>query len=210
MPTAAAPWWPATAVLSPRAKTSVKSRFGFTLLELVIVIGLLGALSMLVLPRLRVTKTWAVDESLAPSEMMEIRRAYAAFQADCLPSADDKDQIAQYGLAILMTTNVAWSSAWSFPLSYEPNRGKGWRGPYLQPEGNRTIYWSVAGQPTTGTGPTVSIPVIHDPRHDRDAASTGDHYYRVLLRANQLHLVYVGEDGTLGTGDDVEQPLETP
>ena len=65
---------------------------GFTLMEMLIVIGLLGALVALILPRLTVQKTWAVDEAMSPAEMMEIRRAYAAFQADCIPTAADRDQ----------------------------------------------------------------------------------------------------------------------
>ena len=71
---------------------------GFTLIELLIVIGLLGALTALVLPRLQVTKSWAVDESMAPAEMMDIRRAYAAFQADCLPTMSDQTHFARSGL----------------------------------------------------------------------------------------------------------------
>ncbi len=185
---------------------------GFTLIELLIVIGLLGALTMLVLPRLQVTKTWAVDESMAPAEMMDIRRAYAAFQADCLPTANDMNLVGQYGLAILMTTNVALASNWSFPLEFDPNRGKGWRGPYLQQEGIRSVYIGEAGQPLTGSGSTAVIPVIHDPRHttDKNSGFTAEHFYRVRKLTNALYLVYVGQDGALGTSDDVAQPLETP
>jgi prepilin-type N-terminal cleavage/methylation domain-containing protein len=188
-----------------------RTRPGFTLIELLIVIGLLGALVALVLPRLTVQKTWAVDESMAPAEMMEIRRAYAAFQADCLPTALDRTQIDRYGLAILMTTNIAWTTSWSFPLAFEPNRGKGWRGPYLQQEGTRTVYLDEAGQALTGSGPTNEIPVIHDPRHATDDAThAAQHFYRVQMRTNTLYLIYVGADAEFGTGDDVAQPLETP
>lgn len=186
-----------------------RTRHGFTLIELLIVIGLLGALVALVLPRLTVQKTWAVDESMAPAEMMEIRRAYAAFQADCLPTASDRAQIDRYGLAILMTTNMAWTTSWSFPLAFEPNRGKGWRGPYLQQEGTRTVYLDESGQALTGSEPTAEIPVIHDPRHATDDVThAAERFYRVQMRTNTLYLVYVGADAAFGTSDDVAQPLE--
>lgn len=180
-------------------------------MEMLIVIGLLGALTMLVLPRLQVTKTWAVDESMAPAEMMDIRRAYAAFQADCLPTASDRAQIARYGLAILLNATSDGVSIWSFPLQFDPQRGKGWRGPYLQQEGTRTIYLNESGQALVGTGPTAEIPVIHDPRYTMDANKgfAGEHFYRTLMLTNTLFLAYVGEDGLLGTADDVTQPLET-
>lgn len=169
---------------------------GFTLIELLIVIGLLGALTALVLPRLMVTKTWAIDESMAPAEMIDIRRAYAAFQADCLPTFADQTNFIRSGLAILMTTNLTGAENLTFPLEFDPARGKGWRGPYLQREGERTIYLHEEGQPTNGTGPTASIPVIHDPRYEMDATRAGEHYYRVIRQTNELFLVYVGEDGS--------------
>ncbi|MGI6496552.1 MAG: hypothetical protein ACOX5G_10795 [Kiritimatiellia bacterium] len=183
---------------------------GFTLMEMLIVIGLLGALVALILPKLTVQKTWAVDESMAPAEMMDIRRAYAAFQADCLPTAADRAQIGRYGLAVLMTTNLAWSTGWSFPMTFDPRRGKGWRGPYLQPEGVRRVYLDEEGQSLAGTGPTAEIPVVHDPRHATDAADAAERFYRVQMRTNTLYLVYVGADAVFGSDDDVAQPLETP
>jgi prepilin-type N-terminal cleavage/methylation domain-containing protein len=189
--------------------TTLRPRHGFTLMEMLIVIGLLGALVALILPRLTVQKTWAADESMAPAEMMEIRRAYAAFQADCMPTSNDAVQVSRYGLAILMTTNIAWASSWSFPLTFDPHRGKGWRGPYLQREGTRTVYLDEDGQALTGSGPTAGIPVIHDPRHATDDAThAAEHFYRVQTRTNALYLVYVGADAEFGTGDDVAQPLE--
>lgn len=184
---------------------------GFTLMELLIVIGLLGALTMLVLPRLQVTKSWAADDSMAPAEMMDIRRAYAAFQADCLPTAADQTNFARSGLAILMTTNLTGASGLSFPLEFDAQRGKGWRGPYLQPEGERNVYLHEEGQPTNGSGATATIPVICDPRYGMEAVRAGEHYYRVLRRTNDLHLVYIGADGSLtNETDNAEQVLGVP
>lgn len=179
---------------------------GFTLMELLIVIGLLGALTALVLPRLRVTKSWAVEESMVPAEMMEIRRAYAAFQADCLPTVADKTNFARSGLAILMTTNLTGAANLTFPLDFDPARGKGWRGPYLQREGERTVYLHEEGQPRTGSGATATIPVIHDPRHEMGGGGEGEYYYRVIRQTNELFLVYVGEDGSLTN----KRPLGVP
>lgn len=180
-------------------------------MELLIVIGLLGALTMLVLPRLKVTKTWAVDESMAPAEMMDIRQAYAAFQADCLPTVADQTNYARSGLAILMTTNLTGGAGLTFPLEFDPARGKGWRGPYLQREGERTIFLHEEGQPTNGTGPAATIPVIFDPRHEMESARAGEHYYRVIRRTNDLYLVYVGADGSLtNDNDNVERMLGVP
>jgi prepilin-type N-terminal cleavage/methylation domain-containing protein len=195
------------------AASAVRVRDAFTLIELLIVIGLLGALVALVLPRFTARKSWALDESMAPSEMMEIRRSYAAFQADCLPNGDDRDEIARYGLAILMSTNLwdsNWNTVWSFPASFDPRRGKGWRGPYLQEEGRRTVYIDQEGQPLSGAGATNAIPVICDPRYaaDRADALSAERFYRVVMQTNTLYLVYLGEDGILDTADDLKQALE--
>jgi len=172
---------------------------GFTLIELLIVIGLLGALASLALPRLTVQKTWALDTSIAPSEMMEIRRAYAAFQADCMPTKTDKAELSTYGLEILVSTNrwsSSWADTWSFPERFDPDRGKGWRGPYLRSEGTRIVHMNEPGQPTDGdSAPTTAIPVVHDPRGE----GADGHYYRVLHEPNGDHLalVFVGENGNL-------------
>jgi len=181
-------------------------RGGFSLIELLIVIGLLGALATLVLPRLTVEKEWAVDESLAPKEMMDIRRAYAAFEADCVPTKGDRELIGKYGLGILMKYDASMAPGtggeeWSFPASFDPARGKGWRGPYLQQEDTRNVDLTGSGQTYDGVS-SDAIPVILDPRHNTDASNGEERYYRVLYEPTNryLALVYVGENGILNCG----------
>ncbi len=177
--------------------TTYRTRYGFTLIELLIVIGLLGGLAMLVLPRLSVDRNWAGDEALAPSEMMAIRRAYAAFEADCVPTTVDAQKIGQYGLEILMRYES--SRGWSFPGSFDPARRKGWRGPYLEAQGTRTVYINENGQPLTGSGAMAEIPVVHDSRHGMNATGQAERYYRVLHepKSGHLALVYIGANGML-------------
>jgi len=176
---------------------------GFSLIELLIVIGLLGALATLVLPQFQVKRTEVLDEQLAPAEMMDIRRAFAAFEADCAPTSADRALIEQYGLEILMKFEPLRS--WSFPASFDNERGKGWRGPYIERQGSRKVN-TVSGQPLLPGG--TEIPVVHDPYSD---LPDDDHYYRVTKPAaeTKLNLVFIGSDGALGTADDVERVLLT-
>lgn len=177
--------------------SALHTRKGFTLIELLIVIGLLGAMAVLVLPRMSASKSWAVNESMVLAEMSTIRQAFARFAADCQPSSADFENFNTHGLAILMRSDVA-SLTWSFPLSYDARRGKGWRGPYLESESRRDIDPAQPGQPPTGA---VTVPVILDPRADMDSGSDLQRYYRVLREPTTGHLalIYIGENGVLDT-----------
>jgi prepilin-type N-terminal cleavage/methylation domain-containing protein len=183
---------------------------GFTLIELLIVIGLLGALAVVVIPRIGGSREAALEQSLAPSEMMEIRRAFAAFQADCVPNAADRILIGQYGLEILMTFDE--SRGWSFPARFNPARGRGWRGPYLESQGRRTVYINESGQPLSGTGSTAIIPVVHDPRHTRNALNVAERFYRVLHEPTTGHLalVYLGVTDVLEAAPNSAATAATP
>lgn len=173
---------------------------GFTLVELLIVIAILGAIATLVIPRLMVDRTDVFDKSLAPAEMMEISNAFGRFVADCAPTSADRTRIGQYGLQILMEctpdSDGKCDGGWSIPAEFDPDRGKGWRGPYIHQEGQRTVYYEAGnrGQPQTGSGAQETIFVVTDPFSKTD---DDEHYYRVLYEPinRYLALVYVGKDG---------------
>lgn len=161
-----------------------KQTTGFTLIEMLIVIGLLGALAVLVIPRVTVSRTAAWNASLIPQEMSRIQAAFDAFACDCVPTSNDLVKIAESGLSVLMEYDDA--TGWSFPENYDAMRGKGWRGPYIQPEG------IVNG-----------LPVLYDPFYSEErAAAFTNHYYRVV-QTNDLQVVAVGLDHEFETEDDI-------
>jgi len=96
---------------------------------------------------------------------------------------------------------------WSFDSEFDADKGKGWRGPYIERQGSRDVN-PASGQPLLTGG--AEIPVVHDPYCDAD---DDEHYYRVIYKVesgkNFLKLVFVGSDDTLGTADDVERVLLT-
>ncbi len=171
------------------------------MIELLIVIGLLGALATLMLPRLTATRTDAMDP-IVHKEMQDIRRAFQRFYSDVMPNDAQLEIVRTYGLAPLIAQAHAgaYSSA-DFP-SWDEAKQRGWRGPYLDAEGTRTI----AG--------VAKVPVILDPY----AGSAGDgHYYRVLCRKNDgtnwsyqdLALVFVGVEDDVTVGADTTDLLDT-
>lgn len=179
---------------------------GFTLIELLIVIGLLGALAVLLLSNLNVNRTEVIDASLVQKELSDIQRAFQRFQADCVPQSADYKRMTQYGLDVLTTYET--SRGWSFPGVWDPDRNKGWRGPYMVSEGMRTVNTTDvdadgiadhAGQPMDSAGQTIHVictPYVND--EDGDA---GD-YYRVIPKASQdslseLWVVFPSHSGAL-------------
>ena len=177
---------------------------GFTIIELLIVIGLLGALAVLLLPSFSVSKEWA-EESIALKEMMDIRRAYSAFEADCLPMVADHARIAAYGLEILMRAPLQTAaSGWDFPASFDPERGKGWRGKYVESEAVLRINHLAPGQEKVAAG-GVEVAAVLDP--------AGNHYRVLGYNGNRgLALVCVGKNGVLDasavTGLASDAPFE--
>jgi prepilin-type N-terminal cleavage/methylation domain-containing protein len=161
------------------------SENGFTLIELLIVIALLGALASVVLPRVIASRTAAWDDSIVPQEMSRIRLAFDEFVCDCAPTANDWVRITATDLAILMEYDA--DTDWSFPETYDAQRGKGWRGPYLIAEGRLN-----------------ERPVIFDPYYSDELTN---HHYRVEQSNSVTQLVFIGADHELDTADDQRSEL---
>ena len=186
---------------------------GFTLIELLIVIGLLGALAMLLLTSWSADRTKTLDSSIVQKELYDIQRAFQRFQADCVPKQGDYKLMTRYGLAILMKypddmQPGTGGDEWSFARHWDAERSRGWRGPYIESEGTREV--DLGGSPISTIGQPelpeleggTPIPVICTPYVNDDDGSTGD-YYRVIPDENaatsghvtQLWVVFPSHSG---------------
>lgn len=167
------------------AKASRRTGRAFTLVELLIVIGLLGALAVLLLSNLSMTRTDSLDNSIVQAELADIQRAYRRFQADCVPTQADYRLMTSYGLEILFRCEP--TRGWSFPASWNSASGRGWRGPYLQSEGRRDIDITDADSDGIADSPAqpygvvnvANVPVACTP-YVNDADGHAGDYYRVL------------------------------
>jgi prepilin-type N-terminal cleavage/methylation domain-containing protein len=178
--------------------TTYRASHGFTLIELIIVIGLLGALAAIVLPTLSVKRVESLEQIVA-HDMAEIREAFQRLHRDAVLDTTDLDWVRRYGLYALMEQPDSSLGTWSLP-NYDPQRERGWRGPYVEQEGRREIDTgaSAFGQPSG----TDEVPVIEDPFSASDADG---HYYRVVAPKDtngdnvygETLLVCVGPNGTL-------------
>jgi prepilin-type N-terminal cleavage/methylation domain-containing protein len=156
---------PAAPPISPRGN-SAAPRAGFTLIELLIVIGLLGAVAMVMLASFNTNREETLDNSVVQKELSDIQRAFHRLNADCVLRQGDLKTIAQYGLAVLMTEGIL--SGW------DADKGKGWRGPYVEREGARAIDSASIGQQA---GTAAVIAVVETPY---TSADDDGHYYRVV------------------------------
>jgi len=173
----------------------------FTLIELLVVIGMLGALATLLLPSLAAIRTEAFDP-IVHTEMQEIRLAFQRFYHDVMPSDKQLDLFRQFGLAPLMQSSLKGATDFAF-TGWDPDKCRGWRGPYLEIEGTRVMsppHDISNGQNEAGPNPDgneVTIPVILDPYSGTEQDAR---FYRVLCRqdkngtwiAKDLALVFVG------------------
>ena len=146
-------------------------KYNFSLIELLIVIGILGALCTLILPGFGNAEADA-KEKVVLTEMKEAQSAFRRFSNDVMLKSNitKMEDILKYGLWPLMKEShpAGLSIAYS---DYDPDTGIGRRGPYLQYEDKVTISSTpeAGGQATSGSG--TDIPVMKDPYGG---------YYRVL------------------------------
>jgi prepilin-type N-terminal cleavage/methylation domain-containing protein len=163
-------------------------RAAFTLIELLIVIALLAAVSMIVLPHFAGNKKEMTD-TVIQSEMAEIQRAFFRFRNDCiLRTQKDYQNVAQYGVSVLLR-NYELKDGNENTLfdNWDNDKNCGWRGAYLHSEGMRVIDPNTKGQQCNVNGNTM-IPVICSPDADAELA-TDPNFYRIIASAQNNHTV---------------------
>ncbi len=150
--------------------------FNFSLIELLIVVGILGALSALILPMFHDTEKEARN-TVARSKMKDIQWAFSRFQADMLvelrKTVDDGgdvtnlylEDIARYGLWPLfvrshpvMTEGDDWGTdIFKKYELYNGDTGFGWRGQYLEYDGIVSVAAPSLVYSYEGSGDTMSV-----------------------------------------------------
>jgi prepilin-type N-terminal cleavage/methylation domain-containing protein len=176
---------------------NTKRAAGFTLIELIIVIGLLGALAAVMLPSLTVKRVESLQQ-IVDHDMAEIRHSFQRLYEDVVFQAGDLEGVRRYGLYPLMARPESFYG-WTIP-EYDAERSRGWRGPYAQQEGQRTVSSTSTGQALDAAG--VEVPVIEDPF---SSTGTDGHYYRVAAPPQQgggyvfreMLLIFIGANGSL-------------
>ncbi|MDO4583780.1 MAG: type II secretion system protein [Planctomycetia bacterium] len=169
-------------------------RNGFTLIELLIVIGLLAALASVFFSHFTGTREEVAHDPIVQKELSDIQRAFHRMAVDCVLQRETHYlKIAQYGLAPLMANSLRTDGTdntnWQFE-TWDNERGRGWRGPYLSSEGYRNIDSASIGQKSGSR--TERIPVLTSPHSESE---TDRHYYRVLA---------VDRDGKILAPSDID------
>lgn len=148
----------------------------FSLIELLIVIGIIGALVSLILPSFSVSEVEA-KAIVNNKEFMIIQKSFSNFYDDVIPSEDDLATFAEFGLTALMENSRPNNQEKYFSI-WDQNRHKGWRGPYLAPEG-RVLVNVVENAGQTIKSATTKIPVIYSAYHK--AGAIDSYFYRVKI-----------------------------
>ena len=159
-----------------RMSLTLGTKRNFTLIELLIVIGIIGALTALILPSFNldeVSVAGDVNQTVNAKEINIIQKAFLNFYDDVVPSNGELEQFSKYGLRSLIEQG-----------SFEPwdaNRKKGWRGPYLSPEGQLTVDVGIKSvdkeykQEYKDSGGTA-VPVVYN-----SYGKISGHHYRVMI-----------------------------
>jgi prepilin-type N-terminal cleavage/methylation domain-containing protein len=183
-------------------------RPAFTLIELLIVIGLLGMVVMVMLASFNSNRQETLDHSIVQKELSDIQRAFQRMNADCVLRDDDLGEIARYGLRVLITEGIV--------PGWDSDKGRGWRGPYIEREGQRAINPNSVGQ-LEGTEfvPVVETPYVatdSDPQYYRVVATAlgnvgGEDVEQVILPTGTIYQLWVispNNGGVPGAGDQIE------
>jgi prepilin-type N-terminal cleavage/methylation domain-containing protein len=152
-----------------------KTLSAFTLIELLIVVGLLGLIAMIVFPQFTGSRSDAI-EPIIQTELSEIQRAFFRLKNDCNLQQHQYKIIAQYGVSVLIKNPDNPKNDNELLLGdWDPDRQLGWRGPYLNSESERTIDINEIGQPAG----TTTVPVITTPNQNSNSYNDPN-YYRIL------------------------------
>ncbi len=182
-------------------------RWGFSLIELMIVVTILAALVAIVLPQFNDVGPKAVNSKLVIAEARRIESAYLSFLSDCAPSNHQYPYLALMGLYPLVYATEPQNSSYSVrtPIGgHAPAwhrvirqvRGVshptiGWAGPYLVPEARglpdgakvHCFDLTQGGQEVSGkltpSQDAQPLPVVFDPYYDANRPQLG-RYYRII------------------------------
>ncbi len=192
--------WPPPAPAPAGPPTPPAVRAGFTLIELLIVIGLLGALATLLLSTYSVNRTETLNDSIVQKELADIQAAFQRLEADCVLREEDYALVSRHGLAVLTTPGLL--------PSWDADRNRGWRGPYIVAEASRQINLGGSGISTVGQAPVAGgqeVSVVCTPQAK---GGNDGHFYRVAPeldggRIEQLWVVFPGDSGMMTGVPDV-------
>ena len=141
-------------------------------------------------------------------EMSLIQNSFIRFYNDCMPSDTELDEIGAYGLWCLFTAESPVKKNCPWGREYNFYKNKGWRGPYMNPEGEAEIVSPSQGSTGQKTGNGINVPVIYTPYYRKDLSQSRGCYYRVIIpefngvkQYGKITLVNPGADGVLDTSD---------